>query len=59
MSRYILGIHSLYTDLAMKKLINFKTEGMIKDIQAFADKHFEGNFSQAVRMLIIRGLSNG
>jgi hypothetical protein len=43
----------------MKKLINFKTEAMIKDIQAFADKHFEGNFSQAVRMLIIRGLSNG
>lgn len=43
----------------MKKLINFKSKTLLKEIQAFADKHFEGNFSQAVRMLIIKGLSNG
>lgn len=39
----------------MKKLIDFKN--LVDDIQAFADEHFEGNFSQAVRMLIIRGLN--
>ena len=43
----------------MKKLINFKSFGLDKDIQEFADEHFEGNFSQAVRMLLIKGLSKG
>lgn len=43
----------------MKKLINFKTLQLIKEIQQFADDNFEGNFSQAVRMLLVKGLSKG
>lgn len=41
----------------MKKLINFKKLSLIEDIQKFADEHFEGNFSQAVRQLVIKGLN--
>jgi hypothetical protein len=39
----------------MKKLIDFKS--LTKEIQAYADLHFEGNFSLAVRSLIVNGLS--
>ena len=38
----------------MKKLIDFKN--MVKDIQVYADKHCEGNFNLAVRVLVKKGL---
>ena len=38
----------------MKKLINFFS--MSSEIQEYADKHFEGNFSMAVRFLLSKGL---
>lgn len=38
----------------MKKLINFKSLG--ESIQAYADKHCEGNFSLAVRQLVEKGI---
>ena len=40
----------------MKKLIDFT--GLMKDIKDYADEHYEGNFSMAVRALIKRGLDN-
>ncbi len=40
----------------MKKLIDFKS--LNDEIQKYADLHFEGNFSLAVRALIKRGLGN-
>ena len=40
----------------MKKLIDFRKEGLVKTIQAYADKHCEGNFSQAVRVLLLMSL---
>jgi hypothetical protein len=40
----------------MKKLINFKN--MVNVIQEYADVHCEGNFSLAVRQLILKGLRN-
>lgn len=39
----------------MKKLIDFKS--LTKEIQAYADEHFEGNFSLAVRSLVSKGLA--
>ena len=39
----------------MKKLIDFKS--LTKEIQAYADLHFEGNFSLAVRSLVSKGLT--
>ena len=41
----------------MKKLINFKTTNLIDEVQDFADKYFEGNFSQAVRKLQVKSLT--
>ena len=41
----------------MKKLIDFKS--LIKEVQAYADEHCEGNFSMAVRHLVKKGLNNG
>ena len=38
----------------MKKLINFKS--LVSAIQEYADEHYEGNFSLAVRSLIAKGL---
>lgn len=38
-----------------KKIITF-TEDQIKQIQAYADTHCEGNFNQAVRKLCIKAL---
>mgnify|MGYP000353766855 CR=1 FL=1 len=38
----------------MKKLINFHS--LHESIQNYADKHCEGNFSMAVRVLIKKGL---
>ena len=38
----------------MKKVIDFRD--YTKLIQEYADKHCEGNFSMAVRVLINRGL---
>ena len=40
----------------MKKVIDFKS--LTAEIQAYADLHFEGNFSLAVRALIKKGLSH-
>ena len=40
----------------MKKLIELKE--MVQDIQDYADLHFEGNFSMAVRKLIKEGLTH-
>lgn len=54
--QYILDVSNKWR-VKMKKLINFKTSWLIKDIQKFADDNFEGNFSQAVRQLIIKGLN--
>jgi len=41
----------------MKKVIDFKD--MAEAIQAFADKHCEGNFNMAVRVLIKKALAIG
>lgn len=38
----------------MKKLIDFKQ--LAEKIQKYADDNYEGNFSLAVRRLIIKGL---
>ena len=40
----------------MKKLIDFGT--LTELIQLYADEHYEGNFSMAVRQLINKGLSD-
>lgn len=40
----------------MKKLIEFKS--LVKEIQEYADKYCEGNFSLAVRVLVKKGLEN-
>lgn len=39
----------------MRKVIDFKN--LNDEIQAYADKHYEGNFSLAVRSLIAKGLA--
>ena len=38
----------------MRKLIEFKL--LVAEIQAYADDHYEGNFSMAVRCLVVKGL---
>ena len=38
--------------MSTSKLINFKNEGLVIAIQAYADTHTEGNFSMAVRELL-------
>ena len=40
----------------MKKLIDFRE--LVQSIQNYADKHHEGNFSLAVRMLVTKGFFN-
>lgn len=40
----------------MKKLIDFKKAHV--EIQKYADEHYEGNFSVAVRKLIQKGLKD-
>ena len=40
----------------MKKFIDFKD--LWQEIQRYADKYCEGNFSMAVRKLIKKGLEN-
>ena len=41
----------------MKKLVKFN-EDLIEKIQAYADKHLEGNFSMAVRYLCVTGIKS-
>tara|TARA_R110000851_G_scaffold322302_1_gene488233 strand:+ start:129 stop:278 length:150 start_codon:yes stop_codon:yes gene_type:complete len=41
----------------MNKLINFKTLTFVKNIQDYADKHHEGNFSMAIRSLVSNALA--
>lgn len=41
----------------MKKLINFKQLQLVRDIQDYADEHFEGNFTLAVVSLCKVGIS--
>lgn len=41
----------------MKKLIDFKDENLVKEIQEHADEFCEGNFNMAVRMLTAMMLS--
>ena len=38
----------------MRKMIDFKN--LVGAIQAYADKHCEGNFNMAVRQLVKKGL---
>jgi len=42
----------------MKKLIDLP-ENLIDLIQEFADKNCEGNFSMAVRMILLKGVNDG
>ena len=42
----------------MKKLVKFRPE-LVKKIQAYADEHFDGNFSMAVRCLCAVGIKAG
>jgi hypothetical protein len=39
----------------MNKLIGFKDK-LAEEIQAYADEHFNGNFSMAVRYLCVIGM---
>ena len=40
----------------MKKLINFKRMQLVRDIQDYANEHFEGNFTLAVVQLCKKGI---
>ena len=40
----------------MKKVINFKSLELVRKVQEYADKHCEGNFNLAVRLLVKKGL---
>ena len=46
----ILSVQLMYTEVEVKRAIDFKESE--KEIQDYADKNFEGNFSMAVRQLI-------
>jgi len=41
----------------MKKLINFKRMQLVRDIQDYANEHFEGNFTLAVVSLCKLGIN--
>jgi len=41
----------------MRKLIYFKKMQLVRDIQDYADEHFDGNFTLAVVQLCKKGLS--
>ena len=42
----------------MKKLINFKSMQLVRDIQDYANEHLEGNFTLAVVQLCRKGLES-
>lgn len=42
----------------MKKLINFKRMQLVRDIQDYANEHFEGNFTLAVVSLCKLGINS-
>ncbi len=46
----ILSVQLMYIEVEVKRAIDFKESE--KEIQDYADKNFEGNFSMAVRQLI-------
>ena len=41
----------------MKKLINFKRMQLVRDIQDYANEHYEGNFTLAVVSLCKIGIN--
>jgi len=41
----------------MRKLIYFRKMQLVKDIQDYANEHFDGNFTLAVVQLCKKGLS--
>jgi len=40
----------------MKKLIDFQSDELVKKIQDYANKNHDGNFNEAVRELIKKGI---
>jgi len=40
----------------MKKLIDFQSEELIKKVQDYANKNYNGNFNKAVRELLKEGV---